>query len=218
MKIIKLIRRNFISTAFLYFFGILFCGCGQPLLVKENLSEGQVVELRINRKMTREKSLGVMPRYDDHLEGYVRGGLMDSRGRPIQGVVVSVVDEKGRVFPEFVPGVTDNLGIYKIRFSLPILWNRIDFAGHLSCAGWRAVTPQSRFRLYFDRKQGILAYSSKEVWLTVETESSMGEAKPGSKFLPSFAIKEKPLIPIPAPSAVETPKTEEKKDDFGFGP
>lgn len=144
-----------------------------------------------------------MPVYEDYLEGYIRGGLFDSQAQPIQGVSVKVLTEKGEDAPGFTPGITDSMGIFKIRFSLPIRWKRVDFTGTFSSLNWKIIQPYPKFYIYFNRDTGVFAYSLKEAWLAVKNE----QAQP--------AAVEKQVLSLPEK------KSDKKKDffeGFGFGP
>lgn len=197
------------KTLFLFVCSLVLSGCLRFYHVKDNLSEGQVIEPAIIRNPTHEKSWGILPIYEDYLEGYIQGGVMGPDGHPIQGVTVKVLSDKGKELDSYQPGVTDGSGIYKIRFSLPIHWKILDTKGVLSVnSEWQMKTPQTQFRLYFSQSNGILAFTSKEYWLTVQA----GEAVPEKNKPGAFSIKK--------PEKPEAPK--KKGDDlfgnFGFGP
>ena len=179
-----------------------------PYAVKENLSSGQIVETAVIRRPTGDKTLGFLPKYDRFLEGYIRGGLLAADGKPISGVPVAVQDEAGSPVPDFQPGVTDQEGLYRIRFSLPLRWGIADFEGKLACLeGWKAVQPDTGFRIYFSRSSGILAYSPKALWLTVRNND----------------MEKKLSQPKPAPPPPPKKKSDDSfgsfgGDDFNFGP
>lgn len=176
---------------------VALTGCGGNYYIKENLAPQQIVGTAIQRKPAPGKLMGFIPRYDDYLEGYVRGGLNYSNGKPAQGVVVKVQDEKGREHPGFQTGVTDSSGVYKVPFSLPVRWKRIDFTGSLMLPeGWKMVTPSSRFRIYFDRRHGVLLYAPLDHWATVKNEKE---------------------APPPAPAPAKPAPKKKADDDFGFG-
>lgn len=182
---------------------ILFLGCTRVFHIKHNLAEGQVFDLAIIRKPTGLKSHGFLPVYEDYLEGYIRGGLFDFDAQPIQGVRVKVLTEKGEDAPEFTPGITDSMGIFKVRFSLPIRWKRVEFSGSFSPLNWKIVQPNPKFYIYFNRDTGVFVYSLKEAWLAVKSEQVQTSLTP------------KQVLPMPEK------KSEKKKDffeGFGFGP
>lgn len=182
---------------------ILFSGCARVFHIKHNLAEGQVSDLAILRKPTGLKSYGFLPVYEDVLEGYIRGGVFDSESQPIQGVTVKVVNDKGEDAQEFTPGITDSMGIFRVRFSLPIRWKRVDFTGSFFCANWKIVQPHPKFYIYFNRDTGVFAYSLKEAWLAVKSEQAQSPAA------------QKQILPV------QEKKTDKKKDffeGFGFGP
>ena len=145
---------------------LIATGCLRPLSVKENLSEGQITDLKVIRKPSPEKTLGIVPRYDDYLEGYLRGGVVNHDGKPVAGAIVKVSDSSGRPSRDFGSGVTDQNGEFRLRFSLPIRWNRLDFTGKVRLSGgWDMISPRDDFRVYFNRKNGVLAYFPKEFWI-----------------------------------------------------
>jgi hypothetical protein len=192
------------------FFAAAACGalssCA-PYAVKENLSSHQIIETQIIRRPSGEKTLGFLPKYDRFLEGYIQGGLLAANGKAIPGVPVTVQDDAGNPLPEFQPGVTDQDGRYRIRFSLPLRWGILDYEGKLSCLdGWKIIQPVNGFRLYYSRSSGVLAYSSKELWVPVRND----------------AMDKKLAQPKPAPAPPPAPK--KQSDDFGgfgdfnFGP
>jgi len=136
--------------------------------IKHNFSEGQIVDTVILRTASDQKSWGIVTVYNEVLEGYLLGGIIAPNGEKIQGIEVKVFDELDQEAPEFKSGLTDNDGIYKVPFSLPILWGEIDFQGRIVVPeGWDMITPGARFRIYFDRKEGILVYNQIDQWITV---------------------------------------------------
>lgn len=187
--------------------GLLLClsACA-PYAVKENLSSGQIVETAIIRRPSGERTLGFLPKYDRFLEGYVVGGLLGPEGQPISGVPVAVQDEAGNPVPDFQPGVTDHDGHYRIRFSVPVRWGIADFEGKLVCLeGWKAVQPDTGFRIYFSRRSGILAYAPKALWLSVNNAE----------------MQKKKLQVKPAPPPAPKKKSDDffgGGGDFSFGP
>ena len=176
--------------------------------IKENLAEGQITDPSVIRKPSGEKTWGIVPKYNDFFEGYISGGIAEAEGKPLQGVVVKVTDDKGSDLSQFTPGVTDSDGIYRIRFSLPIRWHGVDFSANLAAnTPWRILAPQTRFRIYFNRGNGVLAYLTKEVWLA---------AGAGIKFNP-------PLRRDLQKKSGNSPDSNKKKSDdvfgdFNFGP
>ncbi|MBI3300385.1 MAG: hypothetical protein HYZ75_19640 [Elusimicrobia bacterium] len=152
-------------------------------VVLKDFAEGRVVQVAITDRLTGAKEMLFvsMPKKSLFLEGYVQGLVVDYDDNPIQGVVVRAVAKGEQQFVDkgeaafqtssFDAGVSDSNGIYRIRFSLPILKNLVDIRGELLYnPGWeqerdnlgKAYRPQaerSPFRLHFDMKEGMLVFS-----------------------------------------------------------
>ena len=185
-------------------FPVFLCGCLNALYIRENLAEDQILEAAVIRKPSGEKSWAILSKYYDFLEGYIVGGLNGLDGKPVEGIVVDVTDDKGGVLPQFSQGATDHSGIYKIRFSLPIEWNRLDFTGTLTChsPGWQIAASQTKFRIYFNRKTGTLAYYPRQIWFAAKNEAV--QARPA------------PLKSIPLPQK-KSEKSPAKNGSDSFG-
>lgn len=181
----------------------LVTGCYNSYLIKEDLSGGQVQDTAILHIPTNQKTWGIFPVYEDILEGYLRGGIVDSEGQGIQGITVKVMDEKGKELPGFTAGVTDGAGIFRARFSLPIKWGRIDFKGSFVVDDrWEIKAPQNKFRFYFSQANGTLVYTAQEFWMDLKGAYSASEGKEAGKM-------EKQALPK---------KTEKKTSDSGSNP
>ncbi len=179
---------------------ILLSGCVHNYYIKENLSPNQVVETAIIRKPSLVKSRFILPRYDDYLEGYISGQLFTTDGKPLQGVVVKVQDKKEKEYPGFTAGVSNSSGVYKVRFSQPIIWKRIDIDGFLAFdAGWRALGKKTRFRLYFNRRSGDLVFTPEANVLVLKNQAEVKGIIPS---VPAPAKKSSPFgMDDPAPAA-----------------
>lgn len=211
--------------------GSLQVGKGNRKVVLLDFAEGRVVDCIITDRLTgaREMLFVSMPKKSLFLEGYIQGIVTDYGDNPIQGVVVRAAaegeekPESGRAFQSssFDPGVSDTNGVYRIRFSLPLVNEKIDVKGKfLYNPGWeqeksnlgKAYEPQmkeSPFRLYFDRKRGEMIFAEGIRKLVVQPVKS---GEPPRQQLPG---------------AKAPPKEEEKKQDkgeddlfksLGFGP
>ncbi len=173
-------------------------GCVHNYYIKENLSPNQVVETTIIRKPSLVKSRIILPRYDDYLEGYISGQLFTADGKPLQGVVVKVLDKKEKEYPGFTAGVSNSSGVYKVRFSQPIIWKRIDIDGVLAFdAGWQALGKKTKFRLYFNRRSGDLVYTPE---INVMVMRNQGEAKRSTPAAPPPPKKSSFDFDDPAPA------------------
>ncbi|MFC1679300.1 hypothetical protein ACFL2T_03735 [Elusimicrobiota bacterium] len=202
-------------------------------VVLKDFAEGRVVQVAITDRLTGSKEMLFfsMPKKSLFLEGYVQGIVTDYDDNPIQGVVVRALAKgeaqlvkKGEAAfqtSSFDAGVSDSNGIYRIRFSLPVIKNKVDIRGKLQYnPGWdqelqnlgKAYKPQieeTPFWLYFDMKDGMLVFSEGIRKVVVQSVTS-GKAAAG-RALPGAA----------APATV-TPEQKDAEDDmfkgFGFTP
>jgi len=162
-----------------------------------NMDRERLVDLILVKKLTGAKRFYVFTKHGRFLEGYIRGSVVDYTDNPIEGVIVRVTDGRNDL-PGFDPGISDSNGIYRIRFSLPVVKNVVDQAGTIAYnPPWEqqldllgaALEPQtkaSKFRLYFDSKSGIVGIGEdlpKTITRKVTQEDQLFEAIPGS--LPS---------------------------------
>ncbi|MFH1726357.1 MAG: hypothetical protein ABII00_17235 [Elusimicrobiota bacterium] len=218
---------------------LLMSGCamkfgrGQTKVVLRDFAEGRVVQVAITDRLTGTKEMLFisMPKTSLFLEGYIQGIVTDYEDNPIQGVVVRALAKgeaklvaKGEAAfqtSSFDAGVSDSNGIYRIRFSLPVVKERVDVRGTLRYnPGWeqelqnlgkayRPQTDESPFWLFFDMKEGMLVFAEgvrKVVVQPVETgKRAPGRALPGAK----------PPAPT-TPAAAEKP-SEDLFEGFGFG-
>lgn len=179
---------------------------GGKKVVLEDFAEGRIASTVIVDRLTGAKEMLFvsMPQKSNFLEGYIVGVVTDYEDNPIQGVVVRATAEGEEKFVEksqaafqtssFDAGVSDSNGVYRIRFSLPIVKNRIDVRGKLVYnPGWeqerdnlgKAYSPQlkeSPFRLYFDQKSGQLIFAEGVRKLIVQPIE--GKKAPKAKELP----------------------------------
>ena len=218
------------------------CGPSNKNVVTEDFAEGRVVDLSITEKLTgtTELLLFSMSQKTQFLDGYVQGVITDYKDNPVQGVVVRAVvsgesaSDEGEARPSgfatssFDPGVSDTNGFYRIRFSLPILSNKVDIRGRLLYnPGWEQErdnlgkayepqTKQSQFRLFYDRKNGriIFAEGVRKVIVAPVAGKGMPKAAP----LPGAKAPEeaKPAGDAAAPAAAGK-GDEDLFKGFGFG-
>ena len=219
------------------------CGPSNKNVVTEDFAEGRVVDLSITEKLTgtTELLLFSMAQKTQFLDGYVQGVVTDYKDNPVQGVVVRAVvsgesaSDEGEARPSgfatssFDPGVSDTNGFYRIRFSLPILTNKVDVRGRLLYnPGWEQErdnlgkayepqTKQSQFRLYYDRKSGRIIFAEGVRKVIVAPVAGKGAPKavplPGAK-PPEEA---KPAADAAAPAAGGKAGDEDLFKGFGFG-
>lgn len=160
------------------FFSLSLSACAIPFFgkqdirtggaYKENLDPERVVDLIITKKLTGKKKLMFFTESSLYLEGYIRGVVVDYDDTPMEGIVVRVMD-RAKDMAGFDPAVSDSNGVYKIRFSLPVKKNRVDVKGTIAYnppwqqqldildATLEPQTKASNFRLYYDKKLGIIA-------------------------------------------------------------
>ncbi|MFA5138134.1 MAG: carboxypeptidase-like regulatory domain-containing protein [Elusimicrobiota bacterium] len=182
-------------------------GKGKKQVVLRDFAEGRVAQVVVTDRLTGAKEMLFisMPQKSMFLEGYIQGVVTDYDDNPIQGVVVRAVAEgeakivqKGEAAfqtTSFDAGVSDSNGIYRIRFSLPLIKNRVDIRGKLHYnPGWeqelsnlgKAYKPQvdeTPFRLFFDMRDGMLVFSEGIRKVVVKAEVSReakGRALPGA--------------------------------------
>ncbi len=219
------------------------CGPSNKNVVVEDFAEGRVVDLSITEKLTGTTELLVfsVAQKTQFLDGYIQGVITDYKDNPIQGVVVRAVAsgenvvEEGEARPSgfatssFDPGVSDTNGFYRIRFSLPVLSNKVDLRGRLLYnPGWEQErdnlgkayepqTKQSQFRLFYDRKKGRIIFAEGVRKTIVSGVTAKGAPKGAT--LPGT----KPAAEEPKPAAEGAPagKAAGGEEDlfkgFGFG-
>ncbi len=206
-------------------------GCFSTSNIKVvDYTDGRVGDLSLTKKVIGKKNFlfFTTTKYGIFLEGAIVGVVTDYYGNPIEGVTVKAVSEVVKKEEEniieenvssvmnlnFYPGVSDSMGIYKIKFSLPVIDNEVDVRGKLLYnPGWdqqklnlgKAYEPQikeSPFRLYYNLKTGFLAFGEGVRSIIV---APVGEGFGKMKQLPG----QKP----PVSPQEEKPKAEEKKEE-----
>ncbi|OGS40248.1 MAG: hypothetical protein A2506_12135 [Elusimicrobia bacterium RIFOXYD12_FULL_66_9] len=206
------------------------CGPSNKNVVVEDFAEGRIVDLSITEKLTGNRELLIfsLPKKTQFLDGYIQGVMTDYKDNPIQGVVVRAVAsgesaaEEGEARPSgfatssFDPGVSDTNGFYRIRFSLPILSNKVDVRGRLLYnPGWEQErdnlgkayepqTKQSQFRLFYERKSGRIIFSEGVRKTVVAAVTAKG------------APKSVPLPGVKPPEEIK-PAADAAKDGGGKG-
>ncbi|MBU2572611.1 MAG: hypothetical protein KKH28_00830 [Elusimicrobia bacterium] len=190
-------KDTLIKTAALSVFFMFFTGCfgGFKSLKVVDLTDTRVGDLSLTKKVTgkREFIFFSTTKTGVFLEGNIQGIITDYQGNPIEGVTVKVMPDSGRsktgeagaadafaaveenvgasINLSFAPGISDTMGLFKIRFSLPLVDKEVDVRGRLVYnPGWnqarlnlgKAYEPQmkdSQFRLYYSIKTGVLAFA-----------------------------------------------------------
>lgn len=240
------------------FFSFLFlAGClgGFRKIKVTDFTDQRVGDLTMTKKVIgkREFLFFSTVRTGTFLEGSIQGLITDYSGNPIEGVTVKVLPDTGpsknmedaggalgsvdvvaensgaSVNLSFAPGMSDTMGLYKIRFSLPVNGDTVDVRGKLVYnPGWdqqkinlgKAYEPQmkeSPFRLYYNFSNGFLAFAEgvrKTIVQPVGEGQGHLQALPGVKAPATI----KPSEPASAQQPAGADKTEEdlfKGFDFG---
>lgn len=229
------------------------CFGGMKTLRVVDYTDARVTDLTLTKKVVgkREFVFFSTTKTGVFLEGNIQGAITDYKGNPIEGVTVRAVAETGRrsgqpedafgggdmlgmeetatsfVTLSFTPGITDTLGVFKIRFSLPVVDDEVDVRGRLIYnPGWdqqrinigKAYEPQlkeSPFRLYYDLDTGFLAFAEGVRKIIVQP---VGEGKGRMDSLPGAQA---PAQAAPSARPAAAPAGAAAEDDlfkaFGFG-
>ncbi|MCX5789209.1 MAG: hypothetical protein NTX64_11990 [Elusimicrobia bacterium] len=158
-------------------------GKGKQKVLLKDYAEGRVVDVALVDHQTGAKELLFisMPQKTLFLEGYIQGQITDYDDNPIEGVVVRAVAEGEAKAAEggkaafqtssFDAGVTDTNGVYRIRFSLPVINRLVDVRGKFlynpgfdqecSLLGqcYEPQVKESPFRIVFDEHDGTLVFA-----------------------------------------------------------
>jgi hypothetical protein len=234
------------------------CFGGMKALKIVDFTESRVTDLGIVKKVTgkREFFFFSSTKMGVFLEGNIQGIITDYPGNPIEGVPVKASADQDKqksaaegmdslemaserntasaVGLNFMPGITDSMGVYKIHFSIPITDDLVDISGKLVYnPGWdqqkinlgKAYEPQLKetpFRLYYNMDSGVLAFAEGIRKIIVEP---VGEGKgrmsglPGAK-APGAAPSAAPATPAAAgakPAAAGGAADEDMLKGFDFG-
>ena len=260
-------KKNIFAKTLLLNLSFLFlAGCfgGFKKLTVVDFTDQRVGDLSLTKKVTgkREFLFFSTTKTGTFLEGNIQGVITDYMGNPIEGVTVTIVPDTGRsktgqgnteadmfaaveenanavINLSFAPGISDTQGLYKIRFSLPVVDSEVDVRGKmLYNPGWdqarvnlgKAYEPQVKetpFRLFYSLKTGFLAFAEgirKIIVQPVGEGKGRLQALPGSTAPGTIKPAEGPTTPQAgtAPGAAATPAgadaTEEdlfKGFDFG---
>ena len=249
-------NRSIVSKSLALLVCISLSGCfgGLKKLKVSDFTEQRVTDISLTRKVTgkREFLFFSTVKTGSFFEGSIQGEITDYTGNPIEGVTVRVLPAVGRlkagegigetgdfaaveesanssVNLSFTPGISDSMGLYKIRFSLPIVNGKVDVKGKLVYnPGWdqqklnlgMAYEPQvkeSSFRLFYSMNSGFLIFA-EGIRKTIVQPVGEGRGKtlPGSKAPAVRAAA--PAAAQQQPAAAGADQTEEdlfKGFDFG---
>ncbi|MDD5686308.1 MAG: hypothetical protein PHE88_00545 [Elusimicrobia bacterium] len=168
----KIFNMLFLLPTF-YFLLTVFTGCaGFPLIgkkstgkittINENLSPDRLADLSITKKLAGYKKFMFFssPNYTDWFEGFLKGEIVDEEGVPLADIQV-MVDGIG-----YENAVTDVNGVYKIRFSIPIVKGIADANGKLIIhpkweseleikgVSYQPTIKDAPFRIYYNGNAG----------------------------------------------------------------
>ncbi|MBI5244842.1 MAG: hypothetical protein HY922_14325 [Elusimicrobia bacterium] len=112
--------------------------------------------------------------------------VVDAKGAPVPGIGVTVEapegvpDQERNTFEAaFARGETDPNGLFRIKFTLPIVKGRVDARGKLVYnKGWQRaeaegktayqpITTRTGFRLVYERKSGTLLFAEESPRMVV---------------------------------------------------
>jgi hypothetical protein len=253
------------KRAALIFFCLTFAGClgGAKALKVVDFTEQRVTDLTIVKKVAgkREFFFFSTVKMGLYLEGNIQGMITDYAGNPIEGVPIKAVSETGRqktvegivegvesleaaserntasaVGLNFLPGITDSMGLYKIHFSIPISNDIVDITGKLVYnPGWdqqkinlgKAYEPQQKetpFRLYYNMDTGFLVFAEgirKVIVEPVGEGQGKMKALPGAKAPGAVPSATTPASPATGTAPTTAPATGKEEEDlfkgFNFG-
>lgn len=250
-------RTTFFRALALNLSCLFLAGCfgGLKKLKVSDFTEHRIADVALTRKVTgkREFLFFSTVKTGSFFEGSIQGEITDYAGNPIEGITVRVLPAAGRlragegmgetgefaaveesasasISLSFTPGISDSMGLYKIRFSLPVVNGKVDVSGKLVYnPGWdqqklnlgTAYEPQVRespFRLFYSMNTGFLIFA-EGVRKTIVQPVGDGRVKnlPGSK-APGAARTSEPASARQPAAAGGADQTEEdlfKGFDFG---
>jgi len=244
MEVIKNNLRLIIITILII--NLYGCFGGVKHLNVVDYTDQRVTDLVITKKVIgkREFLFFSTTKMGTFLEGSIQGIITDYAGNPIEGVTVKAIADvqKGKTEEEgfapveetassfisltFTPGISDTQGLYKVRFSLPVVDNEVDVRGKLIYnPGWdqqkinlgKAYEPQmkeSSFRLYYNMDTGFLAFAEGIRAVIVQP---VGQGEGRLKALPGSAPPESTIKPAEQPKKeTNTPQEEDIFKAFNF--
>ncbi|MCX7905101.1 MAG: hypothetical protein N2446_00170 [Elusimicrobiales bacterium] len=221
-------------------FGFLFSSCFSTTNIKVvDYTDGRISDLSLSKKVVGKTNFlfFTFTKYGIFLDGSIVGVVTDYYGNPIEGVTVKAVSdvvkkEEENVIEEnvtshvnvnFSAGVSDSMGIYKIRFSVPVIDNEVDIRGKLVYnPGWeqqkqnlgKTYEPQikeSPFRLYYNLDSGFLAFGEGVRSVVV---APVGEGIGKMKALPGQRPPQPPPQEKSSQQEVKQEKQKREEDDF----
>ncbi|HOI42386.1 MAG TPA: hypothetical protein PK523_05515 [Elusimicrobiales bacterium] len=229
------------------------CFGGMKTLRVVDFTDARVTDLTLTKRVVGKREFVFFSTVKTRifLEGNIQGTITDYRGNPIEGVSVRAVADTGRratqepdlsagddifgieetatsfVTLSFTPGISDTMGLFKIRFSLPVVEEQVDVRGKLVYnPGWdqqklnlgKAYEPQlkeSPFRLYYNVDTGFLAFAEGVRPVIV---APVGEGKGRMEALPGAPAPAQAAPAAAAPPPAAAPAAGPEEDLFkAFG-
>ncbi|MDO8733616.1 MAG: hypothetical protein Q7K21_00460 [Elusimicrobiota bacterium] len=214
-----------------YIFNCLFTGCaGFPIIgkkttgkistISENFSPDRLTDLGVVKKLAGYKKFLFMSNanYTDWFEGFLRGEVVNEDGVSVENIQV-MVDGIG-----FENAVTDVNGVYKIRFSVPIIKGLADANGKLIIhpkweseleikgSSYQPLVKDAPFRIYYNGNVGgvVALNEGKLPPKIVVKKITLGQYKTETK------KKEAAEKSTESPTKKQEKPTP-KKEDAGFG-
>ncbi|HAX61877.1 MAG TPA: hypothetical protein DCX95_04900 [Elusimicrobia bacterium] len=214
-----------------YLLPAFFTGCaGFPIIgkkttgkittINENFSPDRLTDLAVIKKLAGYKKFLFISNanYTDWFEGFLRGEIVGEDGVPVANIQI-MVDGIG-----FENAVTDVNGIYKIRFSIPIVKGLADANGKLIIhpkweseleikgSSYQPAVKDAPFRIYYNGNAGgvVALNEGKLPPKIVVKKITLGQYKTETK------KKEAAEKPTESP-AKKQDKPAPKKEDTGFG-
>ncbi len=217
----------------IYLSGFVGCFSSTKALKVVDYTDKRVTDLILTKRVVGKKDwlFFSTTKMSLFLEGNIQGTVTDYYGNPIEGVTVKAVADMGGkdinmetelnaveenaasfVNLNFTPGISDSQGLYKVKFSLPVVDDEVDVKGKLIYnPGWeqqklnlgKTYEPQlkqSSFRIYYNMKTGFLAFGEGVRPVVVQP---VGEGEGRMKKLPGAS----------APAAKQEPAQEAPKQN-----
>lgn len=186
-------NKIFLKLAFVFLTSSIFTSClsSAKALKVVDYTDKRVTDLILTKRVIgkRDWLFFSTTKMSLFLEGNIQGTVTDYYGNPIEGITVKAMAETGSkevnldenlnpaeesaasfVNLTFTPGLSDSQGLYKVKFSLPVVDNEVDIRGKLVYnPGWeqqklnlgKTYEPQikqSSFRIYYNMDTGFLAF------------------------------------------------------------
>lgn len=168
----RLVQLVFLLSTFYFLLSVLTGCAGFPIIgkktggkittINENLNPDRLTDLSVVKKLAGYKKFIFVSNanYTDWFEGFLKGEVVNEDGVPVENIQV-MVDGIG-----FENAVTDVNGVYKIRFSVPIVKGISDANGKLIIhpkweseleikgVSYQPTIKDAPFRIYYNGNAG----------------------------------------------------------------